>query len=81
MRQNIPNMPTSAFAAVRRHLIDHHLSPEQVGQLAASARVSRVVVTHQVPGSRDPVGLARYRAGIARFFKGEIGFANDLDRL
>lgn len=80
VRRTTPGMPAPAFAAIRRHLADHHLSPEQVGRLAAAAGVSRVVVTHMVPGSHDPADLARYRAGISRHFRGPVSFAKDGDR-
>ena len=65
---------------VSRHLAAHHLSPEQVGELASRARVGRVVITHIVPGNMTAEQQARYRAGIAQHYRGPIRFADDLDR-
>jgi ribonuclease BN (tRNA processing enzyme) len=63
-----------------RHLGEHHLSPEQVGDLAAHAGVKRVVVTHLVPGGADSAGNAAYLARLHTRFPGPAQIADDLDR-
>jgi ribonuclease BN (tRNA processing enzyme) len=65
---------------MRTHLIDHHISPDQVGQMAAKAKVHRVVITHLVAG-RDPnVDTAPYVAGVRKWFDGPVEIAADLNR-
>jgi ribonuclease BN (tRNA processing enzyme) len=80
VKRNSPTMPERALEQVVRHLTQHHLTAEQVGQLAARAQVKRVVVTHVVPGSIDSQQLTRYKAQIAKHFKGPVTVASDLDR-
>ena len=76
--QNSPNMPPPARAKLVQHLSTHHLTPEEVGQLAATAGVKAVTVTHFAGGS-DPARTADYRARIAKGFGGKVALANDLD--
>lgn len=65
---------------MRTHLIDHHITPDQVGQMAAEAKVKRVVLTHLVLG-RDPnVDTAPYVAGVRKRFDGPVEIATDLGR-
>ena len=65
---------------MRTHLIDHHITPDQVGQMAAAAKVKRVVITHLVAG-RDPnVDTAPYVAGVRKWFDGPVEIAADLNR-
>jgi ribonuclease BN (tRNA processing enzyme) len=65
---------------MRTHLTDHHITPDQVGQMAASAKVRRVVITHLVAG-RDPnVDTAPYVAGVRKWFDGPVEIATDLNR-
>ena len=62
------------------HLADHHLTPEQVGQMAQAMRVRKVVVTHLVVAGADEAKLASYGAEIGKQFAGEVSLARDLDR-
>lgn len=74
-------MDPRALAIMREHLTKHHLSPEQVGQLAARAGVGRVVVTHLAGGgANDPDAEQRYARQIGLNFKGPVAIAKDLDR-
>ncbi len=77
--QNSPNMPAPARVKLVKHLSTHHLTPEAVGQLAGTAGVKAVAVTHFAGGS-DPARTADYRARIAKGFRGRLALANDLDR-
>ena len=62
------------------HMIDHHLSPDQVGQMAAKAKVRRVVITHLVAG-RDPnIDTAPLVTGVRKWFDGPVEIAADLNR-
>ena len=65
---------------MRQHMTEHHITPEQVGRMAAKAKVGRVVITHLVAG-RDPgVDTAPYVAGIKARYDGPVEIASDLDR-
>ena len=65
---------------MHEHLTDHHINPDQVGQMAARAKVKRVVITHLVAG-RDPnVDTAPYVAGVKKWFDGPVEIATDLNR-
>lgn len=80
VRRMTPDMPEQQFRGIEWHFRAHHLLPHQVGELAASAGVAKVVVTHMVPNIRNEDMAERYRAEIAGAFDGDIEIANDLDR-
>ena len=62
------------------HMVNHHISPDQVGQMAAKAEVHRVVITHLVVG-RDPnIDTAQFVAGVHKWFNGPVEIAADLNR-
>ena len=73
-------LPPAAVAPLLAHLRQDHLTPEQVGRLAARAGVGEVVLTHLSPGGDDETDLSGYTAGIAAVFKGKVVLADDLDR-
>jgi len=63
-----------------KHLREDHLTPTQVGELAASAGVKEVILHHLVPGSDGETDLSVYTKGIDRHFKGPVRVARDLER-
>ncbi|UUT36169.1 MBL fold metallo-hydrolase [Microbacterium elymi] len=76
----VSEMVTEADAAavpapVRAHMRAEHLSPTQVGRMAAAARVRTVVLSHYTDAGPDDL------AAIAREFSGEIIAGEDLMRL
>ncbi len=75
-----PNIPPQVLAGVEAHLRPHHLTPQQVGQLASAAGVSELVITHFAPSVSSQADARKYRNLIREHFNGEIIFANDLDR-
>lgn len=75
-----PHMPPQALGHMNQHLSTHHLTPDQVGQLAAKARVNKLVVTHMAPGLVSPTEFEKYTKQVAEFYAGDITIANDLDR-
>jgi ribonuclease BN (tRNA processing enzyme) len=75
-----PNMPPQLLAGVAAHLNPHHLTPQQVGELATAAGVKELVITHFVPSVTSPIDERKYRNMIREHFDGEIIFASDLDR-
>lgn len=69
------------IAIMREHLTTHHLSPRQVAELAARARVKKLVITHLAGGgAKDGAAAQRYRGEIAEKFKGPVAIAGDMDR-
>jgi ribonuclease BN (tRNA processing enzyme) len=80
IRKINPNLPQAQLDGIEWHFRAHHLLPQQVGELAATAGVAKVVVTHMVPNIRNDAMAEGYRADIATAFDGDIDIANDLDR-
>lgn len=75
-----PDLAGSQLEALRRHLTDHHLSPEQVGDMAARMGAKRVVVTHLAGPTGMSDKTADYAAVIAARSKSAVAIASDLDR-
>jgi len=80
VRENSPNMPPAALVPIRRHFTEHHISPQQVGEMAAAAGVSAVVITHMVPSISTPEQEEFYIGEIHKYYEGEVLIADDLDR-
>ncbi len=78
--RNSPNMPPHAKANLEQHLSTHHLTPDEVGKLAAAAGVKSLVVTHFAAGTPDPDRTRDYVAQIKARFRGTVTLAKDLDR-
>jgi ribonuclease BN (tRNA processing enzyme) len=61
-----------------RHMVDEHVSPEQVGEMAARAGVKTVVLTH-LPATADPKDeYARFVEQVKKHFSGQVLVAKDL---
>ena len=78
--RNSPNMPAAAKANLEQHLSTHHLTPAEVGKLAANAGVKSLIITHFAGGTHDPVRQESYIAQVRAYFKGVVKLAEDLDR-
>jgi ribonuclease BN (tRNA processing enzyme) len=61
-----------------KHMREEHITPEQVGQMAAAAAVKTVVMTHFTPTVDPKDGYKRYVDGAKKFFSGSILLAKDL---
>jgi len=68
-----PNAPT-----LRKHLIDSHTTTEQVGRVAAEARVKTLVLSHLVPGDDPSITDAMWTEDVRKNFSGEIVVGRDL---
>ena len=79
MDRQSPHLDAGFRARVKWHLEAHHLTPQQVGELAREARVRAVVLTHIVPGD-DGEDSARYARGVGKLFDGPVSVAKDGDR-
>lgn len=79
-RRNNPERPQAARDELKLHLVTQHLTPGEVGKLAARAGVKRLVITHYVAGGTGEVDKAQYLATIRKQYAGPASVANDLDR-
>lgn len=75
-----PNMPADVKAGMVRHLSTHHLTPQEVGRLAARARVKAVVITHFAGGLSGPAEIRSNSEAVRKEFSGPVAIASDLDR-
>jgi len=61
-----------------RHQIEEHITPEEIGKMAASARVKTVVLTH-LPATADPKDeYQRFGEQVKKHFSGQVLIAKDL---
>lgn len=74
-----PNMPAIAARQMESHLRSHHLTPADVGALAAKAGVDAVVITHFAGREPGDPGHFAYLRQIAATFDGAAVIANDMD--
>ena len=71
-------------ASIARHVAETHSTTEEVGRMAAAARVKMVVLSHLVPGSNPVPGEipdTAYIAGVRRFFDGQVIVGRDQMKL
>lgn len=74
-----PNIPQQVFDGIVNHLRSHHVTPQQVGEMATRANVRGVVLTHVSPLMIEPEEQEFYRAQVNETYDGEVTIANDLD--
>jgi ribonuclease BN (tRNA processing enzyme) len=65
-------------ATLRKHLIDSHTVPEDVGKVAAAAGVKTLVLSHFVPGDDATIGEAMWVQGVRMHYPGPIVVGRDL---
>lgn len=65
-------------AAFMRHMTEEHLTPEEVGKMAQSAGVKKVVLTHILATSDPNDDYSRFAAGVRKYFAAEVVIARDL---
>ena len=80
VRRIDPNLPEDRMKGMRIHLSSHHLTPADLGSMAANAGVKELVVTHLVPGAAmTEEHFKKYGEEIAGKYSGKVTFANDMD--
>ena len=72
------NMSAEQQTDVMRHLTEEHLTPAEVGKLAARAKAGKVVLTHLLPSVNDNDDYARFIPEVRQFFSGDVVIAKDL---
>ena len=75
-----PLMDEKTKATLSKHIKNHHLSPEMVGEMAKSAGVKELVLTHIGPVSLQEDDLDIFTKVIHNQYDGKVRFAVDLDR-
>jgi ribonuclease BN (tRNA processing enzyme) len=65
-------------AALRKHLVDSHSVPEDVGRVAAQAQVKTLVLTHFVPGDDATITEEMWTVGVRKHFAGRVIVGKDL---
>ena len=69
----IPNAAT-----LRKHLVDSHTVPEDVGRVAAQAQVKMLVLSHLVPGDDPTITDEMWTEGVRKHYQGPIVVGRDL---
>ncbi len=80
IRATAPDTPAPVREAIIAGMTRNHLTPEEVGKLATTARVGEVVLTHFVPSPEEAADPTAYTRAISVQFKGKVAMAGDLDR-
>jgi len=80
VRKKNPHMSVDRIEAMARHIEQHHLIPEQLGELAHEAGVGQVVAVHIPLDSITQETASKYVEQIATRFDGPISFSEDLNR-
>lgn len=73
-------LPLGALDGILKHLTLSHLTPAEVGALAARAKVGGVVLTHLVPGLDAETSDVGYLKGLSAEYAGPVVVARDLQR-
>ncbi|MFW7348860.1 MAG: MBL fold metallo-hydrolase [Pigmentiphaga sp.] len=75
-----PDLKPAMLPSMIRHMEQNHLTPVEIGKLAAAAGVKEVVLTHLAPGEDGERDLSGYVRGIQPAFMGPVRIASDLQR-
>jgi ribonuclease BN (tRNA processing enzyme) len=70
---NVPNAPN-----LRRSILSHHTTAEEVGKVAAEARAGQVVLTHFVPAEDPLISEDTWRDAVAKHYSGPVVVGRDL---
>lgn len=71
-------MTTEQQAAFIKHVTEEHLSPEDVGKMAAQAGVKKVILTHLPATVNEDDDYTRFIPEVKKFFSGDVVVAKDL---
>jgi ribonuclease BN (tRNA processing enzyme) len=63
---------------LREHLMASHTLPEDVGKIAAQARVKTLVLSHFVPGDDPSITDEQWSEGVWKHFNGRVVVGKDL---
>ena len=78
LRARNPDMSDKALQQMSQHFTEHHLTPEDLGELASRAGVKQLVAVH-IPFHTKSVGEdAKYVKRISAKFSGSVTISEDL---
>jgi ribonuclease BN (tRNA processing enzyme) len=63
---------------LREHLLAAHTAPDDVGRIAAQAKVKTLVLSHFVPGDDPSITDEQWTEGVRKHFSGHIIVGRDL---
>ncbi len=66
---------------LREHLMAAHTLPEDVGKIAAQAKVKTLVLSHFVPGDDPSITDEQWAEGVRKHFKGRVIVGKDLMKI
>jgi ribonuclease BN (tRNA processing enzyme) len=69
---------TPNAATLRKHLVESHSTPEDVGRVAFEAQVKTVVLSHLVPGDDPAITDDMWTEGVRKQFQGPVVVGKDL---
>src|SRR5262249_44243044 len=72
---------TANTESIARHVAETHSTTEEVGRMAAEAKVKKVVLNHLVGGARGGGNADPFSEGVKKFFDGEVVVAADQMRI
>jgi ribonuclease BN (tRNA processing enzyme) len=65
--------------AAIEHMKQYHLTPEEIGKLASSANVGKVIITHLAVGRDEDEQPDRYVREVKRYYSGPVIVGKDLE--
>ncbi|WP_370267290.1 MBL fold metallo-hydrolase [Nioella sp.] len=77
VRRNRPDAPAAMVAAIRAHMEEHHLTAEQLGEMAKAAGAKSVVAVHLTSDATTGAGIHAFRTRIESRFEGRVVIAGD----
>ena len=63
-----------------KHMVEEHMTPQQVGELAQRAGVKLLIMSHLLPSSDINDDYERFKIEASKYFNGKIVVAKDLMR-
>ena len=72
------SMTPQQQAALLRHMSEEHITPEEIGKMAARADVKTVVLTHLPATSDSKDEYKRFGDQVKKYFSGQVLIAKDL---
>lgn len=73
-----PELNEYMLKGARQHFAEHHVTPDEIGKMAAEAKVRRVVLTHYViPGPLGESAKSLY-SNVRKHYTGDTELARDL---
>jgi ribonuclease BN (tRNA processing enzyme) len=73
-----PQMPEERILMIKSHLSKHHISAEQLAELAAAAEAKEVVAVHFPPGIATTETAPGYVERVGKIYSGKFAIGQDL---